>query len=61
MKIAIINSNAAIFIEAGEKSGLDPRYIFAHAAVEAGWECKSTLAKKHNYFCAFTGFLRALR
>ena len=44
------NGNAAIFIEAGEKSGLDPRYILAHAAVEAGWECKSTLAKKHNYF-----------
>lgn len=44
------NGNAAIFIEAAQKSGLDPRYILAHAAVEAGWDCKSTLAKCNNYF-----------
>lgn len=27
----------ALYIEAGEKSGLDPRYLVAHSALETGW------------------------
>lgn len=37
------------FIEAAEKSGLDPRYILAHAAIESAWGT-SNLAKKGNFF-----------
>lgn len=44
----------ATFIEAGEKSGLDPRYLVAHSAVETGWGT-SNLSKggdpnKGNWF-----------
>lgn len=43
-------NQGAIFIQAAQESGLDPRYILAHAAVESGWG-KSNIAKnKNNYF-----------
>lgn len=38
------------FVEAGKKSGLDPRYIFAHACVETGWGTSNIFRKKHNCF-----------
>lgn len=40
----------AIFIEASEKSGLDPIYIFAHASWESGYGKSSQARNKHNYF-----------
>lgn len=40
----------AIFIEAAEKSGLDPIYIFAHASWESGYGKSSQARNKHNYF-----------
>lgn len=39
-----------VFIQAGQVSGLDPRYLLAHAALETGWG-KSNIAKvKNNYY-----------
>ena len=42
--------NGDIFIEASEKSGLDPIYIFAHASWESGYGKSSQARNKHNYF-----------
>lgn len=44
------HGNGKVFIEASEKSGLDPRYIAAHAALESGWGTSAISKKKHNYF-----------
>lgn len=35
---------------AAKASGLDPRYILAHAAVESGWGLSEYGRKHHNYF-----------
>jgi len=40
----------AIFIQAGNESGLDPRYILAHAAQETGWGKSKIAREKNNYF-----------
>lgn len=42
--------HARIFIEAAKQSGLDPRYILAHAAVESAWGTSNIARKKNNYF-----------
>lgn len=39
-----------IFIRASKESGLDPRYIVAHAATETGWGTSPISKNKHNYF-----------
>ena len=39
-----------VFIKASEESGLDPRYILAHAALESGWGTSYLARTKHNYF-----------
>lgn len=39
-----------IFLKASEESGLDPRYILAHAALESGWGTSDLARTKHNYF-----------
>lgn len=39
-----------IFIQAGYESGLDPRYILAHAAIESGWGTSDICKDKNNYF-----------
>ena len=39
-----------VFIKASEESGLDPRYILAHAAIESGWGTSNLAKTKHNYF-----------
>ena len=44
------NGNAKIFIEAAKQSGLDPRYIIAHAALESGWGTSKIAKDKNNYF-----------
>jgi murein DD-endopeptidase MepM/ murein hydrolase activator NlpD len=43
-------NNGAIFIEASKISGLDPRYILAHAAVESAWGTSNIAKTKGNYF-----------
>lgn len=44
------NGHADIFIEAAKQSGLDPRYIVAHAALESGWGTSKIAQDKNNYF-----------
>lgn len=39
-----------IFLDASKESGLDPRYILAHAAVESGWGTSNIAKTKNNYF-----------
>ena len=39
-----------VFIKASQVSGLDPRYILAHAAIESGWGTSRLARNKHNYF-----------
>lgn len=39
-----------IFIDAAKKSGLDPIYILAHAAVESAWGTSNLALTYHNYF-----------
>ena len=39
-----------IFIKASQESGLDPRYILAHAALESAWGTSYLARTKHNYF-----------
>ena len=44
-------NKAGIFIQASNETGLDPRYLVAHAATESGWFAESKIANtKHNYF-----------
>lgn len=44
------NGRANVFIKAGEESGLDPRYILAHAAVESGWGTSRFARERGNYY-----------
>ena len=39
-----------VFIKAGQDSGLDPRYIVAHAAWETAWGTSEIYVEKHNAF-----------
>lgn len=39
-----------VFIKAGQDSGLDPRYIVAHAAWETAWGTSPIYLQKHNAF-----------
>lgn len=41
---------ADIFLEASYKSGLSPKYIIAHAAVESSWGKSNICKNKGNYF-----------
>lgn len=55
-----INSNAPegslmynqgeAFMEAGKVSGLDPRYLVAHAAQETGWGTSNIVKDKNNFY-----------
>lgn len=42
--------NGQVFLQAAQESGLDPRYIIAHAAIESGWGTSNICKTKHNYF-----------
>ena len=44
------NGHGDIFIEASQKTGLDPRYILAHAAWESAWGTSAIARDKGNYF-----------
>ena len=39
-----------IFIKASQESGLDPKYIVAHAALESGWGTSAIARDKNNFF-----------
>lgn len=39
-----------VFIKAAEETGLDPRYILAHAATESAWGTSKLAREKGNYF-----------
>jgi beta-N-acetylglucosaminidase len=43
-------NQAAVFLEASKQSGLDPRYIVAHAALESAWGTSKIAKDKNNYF-----------
>lgn len=38
------------FLNASEKSGLDPKYLVAHAALESKWGTSNICRNKNNYF-----------
>lgn len=44
-----LNGHGSAIVRAAKESGLDPRYILAHAAVETGWG-NSDLAEKGNMY-----------
>lgn len=39
-----------VFIRAGQETGLNPIYLFAHAAVESGWGTSYLAQTRGNYF-----------
>ena len=41
---------AQVFIDAGKASGLDPRYLMAHAAVETGWGTSDICTAYNNFY-----------
>lgn len=49
------NGNGNVFIEAQKQSGLDARYILAHAALESAWG-KSNIARKYNNYFGIGAF-----
>lgn len=44
------NGNGQVFVDAANATGLDPRYIVAHAALESGWGTSRICKEKNNYF-----------
>ena len=44
------NGQGQVFIEAQSQSGLDARYILAHAALESAWGTSRIGRQYHNYF-----------
>ena len=44
------NVDANIFLNASNKTGLDPRYIMAHAAWESAWGTSRIAKDKNNYY-----------
>ena len=44
------NGQGQVFIEAQSRSGLDARYILAHAALESAWGTSRIARTYHNYF-----------
>ena len=39
-----------VFVKAAEVTGLDPRYILAHAAIESAWGTSNYAKNRNNYF-----------
>ena len=44
------NGQGQVFLEAQKQSGLDARYILAHAALESAWGTSNIARKYNNYF-----------
>lgn len=38
------------FMKAGQESGLDPRYLVSHAAIETGWGTSNIARDKNNFY-----------
>ena len=49
-KNSTFRNNGDVFLKASKVSGLDPRYILAHAAVESTWGTSHIARTKNNYF-----------
>lgn len=49
------NGQGNVFMEAQKQSGLDARYILAHAALESAWG-RSSIAKKYNNYFGIGAF-----
>lgn len=49
------NGQGNVFMEAQKQSGLDARYILAHAALESAWG-KSNIAKRYNNYFGIGAF-----
>lgn len=42
--------NAQIFINASKETGIDPKYLISHAALESSWGTSNIAKQKNNYF-----------
>ena len=42
--------NGKVFLDASNETGLDPRYIVSHAALESAWGTSAISRDKNNYF-----------
>lgn len=49
-KNSLMRGMGEAFFKAGQESGLDPRYLVAHAAQETGWGTSNILKSKNNWF-----------
>ena len=47
---SIMRNTGEYFIKAANQSGLDPRYLVAHAGVETGWGTSRICRTKYNFF-----------
>ncbi|AYJ74089.1 putative endo-beta-N-acetylglucosamidase [Bacillus phage BSP15] len=47
---SMMRGMGSAFLKAGQESGLDPRYLIAHAAQETGWGTSNILKDKNNWF-----------
>lgn len=47
---SLMRNMGEAFMEAGKVSGLDPRYLVAHAAIESGWGTSNINTDKHNFY-----------
>ncbi|AUO79624.1 endo-beta-N-acetylglucosamidase [Bacillus phage BSP10] len=47
---SMMRGMGSAFLKAGQESGLDPRYLVAHAAQETGWGTSNILKDKNNWF-----------
>lgn len=47
---SMMRGMGSAFLKAGQASGLDPRYLIAHAAQETGWGTSNILKDKNNWF-----------
>ena len=43
-------TSSEVFVTAAKETGLDPRYIAAHAALESGWGNSNFARNRNNYF-----------
>lgn len=47
---SLMYNQGEAFMEAGKVSGLDPRYLVAHAAHETGWGTSNIVKDKNNFY-----------
>ncbi len=49
-KDSLLQGKGDVFMKAAQESGLDPRYLVAHAAHETGWGTSNIAKKKSNFY-----------